>query len=308
MIDQKHQDLSVTIAGISLRNPVITASGTFGYGEEYAPLVDLNRLGAIIPKGISLHPMEGNPPPRIVETAAGMLNAIGLQNVGIDAFIRDKLPLLHQYRTPIIVNIFGYTVEEYGELAQRLDGQAITGIEVNISCPNVKRGGLLFGADPKMAFDVIHRVTHETSLPVIAKLTPNVSDISVIVRSVQDAGAGAVSLINTLLGMAIDVDTRRPKLANTTGGLSGPAIKPVALRMVWQASKVARVPIIGIGGIVTCRDALEFLIAGASAIEVGTAHFIRPTASLEIIDGLQDYMATHGIKNITQLVGIIQNE
>ncbi|NIO05236.1 MAG: dihydroorotate dehydrogenase, partial [Proteobacteria bacterium] len=238
-------DLSVNIAGISLKNPVITASGTFGYGDEYTPFVDLNRLGAIIPKGISLHPIEGNPPPRIVETAAGMLNAIGLQNVGVEAFLREKLPFLQQHEVPIIVNIFGYSVEEYSQLAQKFDGHEIDGLEVNISCPNVKRGGCFFGHDPRMAFEVIHAVRRKTSLPIIAKLSPNVTDITVIARSVQEGGADAISLINTLLGMAVDVQTRVPTLGNATGGLSGPAIKPVALRMVWQVAKVAQVPVIG---------------------------------------------------------------
>jgi dihydroorotate dehydrogenase (NAD+) catalytic subunit len=309
MTDEKTKpDLSVNVAGISLKNPVMTASGTFGYGDEYASLVDLNRLGALIPKGISLKPMEGNPPPRIAETASGMLNAIGLQNVGVEVFIREKLPFLEQYRTPVIVNIFGYTIEEYGELAHRLDDQPIAGLEVNISCPNVKSGGFCFGHDPGMAFEVIDTVRQSTSRPVIAKLSPNVTDITVIVRSVQDAGADAISLINTLLGMAIDIDSRKPKLANTTGGLSGPAIKPVALRMVWQAQKVARVPIIGVGGIMTASDALEFMIAGASAVEIGTAHFVRPTAALEIIDGIRQYLTSHGVNRITEIVGSLKSE
>jgi dihydroorotate dehydrogenase (NAD+) catalytic subunit len=301
-------DLSVQIAGISLKNPVITASGTFGYGDEYASLVDLNRLGALIPKGISVKPMEGNPPPRIAETPSGMLNAIGLQNVGVEVFIREKLPFLKQYKTPVIVNIFGHTIEEYDELAQRLDDQPIAGLEVNISCPNVRSGGCYFGHDPGMAFDVVQAVRQKTSLPVIVKLSPNVTDISVIVRSVQDAGADAISLINTLLGMAIDVEHRKPKLANATGGLSGPAIKPVALRMVWQAQKVARVPIIGIGGIMTANDALEFLIAGASAVEIGTAHFVRPTAALEVIDGISQYLTRQGLNQITEIVGSLKSE
>lgn len=304
----KEPDLSVTVAGISLKNPVITASGTFGYGDEYACLVDLNRLGAVIPKGISLNPIEGNPPPRTVETAAGMLNAIGLQNVGVEVFIREKLPFLKRYRTPIIINVFGHTVDEYSKLAQRLDAEDIAALEVNISCPNVRKGGFFFGHDPAMAFEVIRAVRGKTSRPIIAKLSPNVTDISAIARSVQDAGADAISLINTLLGMAIDVDSRKSKLGNVTGGLSGPAIKPVALRMVWQVSGVARVPIIGIGGIVTAEDALEFMIAGASAVEIGTAHFIRPRAALEVIDGMRDYLRGHGLAHITEIVGTLGNE
>jgi len=301
-------DLSVNIGGIQLKNPVMTASGTFGYGEEYASLVDINRLGAVVPKGISLIPIEGNAPPRIVETAAGMLNAIGLQNVGVDVFVREKLSFLKQYETPVIVNIFGHSIDEYRRLARRLDSEDVAGLEVNISCPNVQKGGCFFGHDPSLAFDVIHAVRRETSHPVIAKLSPNVTDISVIIRSVQDGGADAISLINTLVGMAIDVDRRQPKLGNITGGLSGPAIKPVALRMVWQAAQVARVPVIGLGGIVTAADALEFIIAGASAVEVGTAHFIRPRAALDVIDGMDLYLRSHGIDRITDLVGTLRHE
>jgi dihydroorotate dehydrogenase (NAD+) catalytic subunit len=304
---EKQPDLSVNIAGISLKNPVLTASGTFGYGDEFASLLDLHELGAIIPKGISLNPIEGNPPPRIVETAAGMLNAIGLQNVGVEVFIREKLPFLKQYGVPIIVNIFGDAVEEYGQLAERLDGQDVSGLEINISCPNVKKGGMAFGHDPGTAFEVIQAVRRRTSLPLIAKLSPNVTDITLLARSVQEAGADAISLINTLLGMAIDVETRRPKLGNTTGGLSGPAIKPVALRMVWQVATVARVPIIGIGGIVTARDALEFMIAGASAVEIGTAHFIHPRAALEVIAGIRRHLIGRGMDHVTQIVGTLRN-
>ena len=304
----KELDLSIDIAGISLKNPVMTASGTFGYGDEYADLVDLSRLGAIIPKGISLRPIEGNPPPRIVETPAGMLNSIGLQNVGVDVFVHEKLPFLKKYKTPIIVNIFGHTVEEYSQLAKRFDGLDIAGLEVNISCPNVKRGGLVFGCDPGMAFEVIRAVRRETSLPIIAKLSPNVTDIAVLVRSVQDGGADAISLINTLLGMAVDVGSRRPKLANVVGGLSGPAIKPVALRMVWQAASVTQLPVIGIGGIMRASDALEFMIAGASAVEIGTAHFVRPTAALDIVAGMREYLTDHGIERIAQIVGSLRNE
>ena len=306
--DGKQPDLSVNMGGILLKNPVMTASGTFGYGEEYSSLVDINRLGAVVPKGISLNPIEGNPPPRIVETAAGMLNAIGLQNVGVEVFVREKLPFLKQYETPVIVNIFGYSVDEYRRLAQRLDSEDVAGLEVNISCPNVQKGGCLFGHDPVLAFDVIHAVRRQTSRPIIAKLSPNVTDISVIIRSVQDGGADAISLINTLVGMAIDVDRRKPRLGNITGGLSGPAIKPIALRMVWQAAQMARVPIVGIGGIVTAADALEFIIAGASAVEVGTAHFIRPRAALDVIEGVDAYLRSHGIDHITDLVGTLRNE
>jgi dihydroorotate dehydrogenase (NAD+) catalytic subunit len=305
---QSLPDLSVTIAGIPLKNPVMTASGTFGYGTECNAFVDVNRLGAIIPKGVSLNPIEGNPPPRTVETAAGLLNAIGLQNVGVETFLREKLPLLRTYETPIIVNIFGHTVEEYSQLAERLDGEDIAGLEINISCPNVKKGGIFFGCDPRTAFDVIYAAKRRTSHPVIAKLSPNVTDIAVMARSVQDAGADAISLINTLVGMAIDVDSRKSKLGNPTGGLSGPAIKPVALRMVWQAATAVDLPIIGIGGIVTAIDALEFLVAGATAIQIGTAHFVHPGAAIEAIDGIREYLARHGIERISDIVGTLGHD
>jgi dihydroorotate dehydrogenase (NAD+) catalytic subunit len=302
-------DLQVRIGGLALRNPVCTASGTFGYAREFASLVDLDRLGAIIVKGISLQPRPGNPPPRIVETASGMLNAIGLENVGVERFISDKLPWLRQLNTPVIVNILGDSVEDYARLAGRLaEVEGIAALEVNISCPNVKKGGVAFGTVPEMAAAVTGAVRQATPLPMIVKLSPNVTDITVIARAVADAGADGLSLINTLLGMAIDIRTRRPRLANVVGGLSGPAIKPVALRMVWQVARAVSIPVIGIGGITTCEDALEFLMAGATAIQVGTANFFQPTATEEIIDGLAAFLRDQGLSSIRQVIGSLQVE
>ncbi len=300
-------NLGVNIGGIYLKNPVMTASGTFGYGREFNELIDLNRLGGIIVKGLSLKPSAGNAPPRIVETACGMLNAIGLENIGIDAFVRDKLPFLKQFKTAVIVNIYGKTIDEYADLAARIDElDDVAGIEVNISCPNVKAGGVAFGVDPCAAAGVIKMVRKQTSKPVITKLSPNVSDVGEIARSVEAEGTDAVSLINTLTGMAIDIHTRKPVLGNITGGLSGPAIKPVALRMVWQVARSVKVPVIGIGGIMTATDALEFLIAGASAIQVGTASFTNPRATMDILDGITDFCRTHRIDDIHQLIGSLQ--
>lgn len=293
----------VNIAGLKLKNPVMVASGTFGYGEEYSPYIDLNRLGAIVTKGLSIKPKMGNPTPRIIETPSGMLNAIGLQNVGIDAFVKDKLPFVRQFDVPVIANFFGNTLEEYGEAARKLsDCDGVHALEVNISCPNVKEGGIVFGTDPNAAASVISLVRKSTKLPVIAKLSPNVTDITVMARAVEDAGADAVSLINTLTGMAIDVRTRRPRLANITGGLSGPAIRPVAVRMVWQVANAVKLPIIGIGGIMTAEDALEFIIAGATAVQVGTANFVNPTATMDIIDGLEKYLIDNHIADIKELL------
>ena len=302
-------DLSVAIGRLRLKNPVMSASGTFGYGEEYAPYVDLNRLGAIVVKGLSLEPRNGNPSPRIRETAAGMLNAIGLQNVGVRAFIAEKLPYLRGFDTAVIANIFAETAAEYGRVAGILTtAPGVHGIEVNISCPNVKRGGIAFGAHPDAAAEVTAMVRRETDLPVIVKLTPNVTDITEVARAVEDAGADAVSLINTLTGMSIDIETRRPHLANVTGGLSGPAIRPVALRMVWQVVRSVHVPVIGIGGIMTAGDALEFLIAGARAVQVGTANFVNPSVTGAIIDGIAEYLARHGIGHMTELIGSLRCE
>ena len=306
-INQTHRNLSVEIGRLRLRNPVMTASGTFGYGEEYAPYVDLNRLGAIVVKGLSLKPRMGNPPPRIVETPCGMLNAVGLQNVGVNAFIREKLPFLTQFDLPVIANIFGESVEEYGKVAEILSqASGVHGLEVNISCPNVKKGGIAFGANPDMAADVTRRVKASTDLPVIVKLTPNVTDIAEIAESVEAAGADAISLINTITGMSVDIERRVPHLRNITGGLSGPAIKPVALRMVWQVIQRVSVPVIGLGGIMTARDALEFLIVGARAVQVGTAHFIHPHAAIDILEGIEDYLEQHQFDDINQLIGTLK--
>ena len=306
-INQTHRNLSVEIGRLRLRNPVMTASGTFGYGEEYAPYVDLSRLGAIVVKGLSLKPRMGNPPPRIVETPCGMLNAVGLQNVGVDAFIRENLPFLTQFDLPVIANIFGESVEEYVKVAEILSqASGVHALEVNISCPNVKKGGIAFGANPDMAADVTRRVKASTDLPVIVKLTPNVTDIAEIAESVEAAGADAISLINTITGMSVDIERRVPHLRNITGGLSGPAIKPVALRMVWQVIQRVSVPVIGLGGIMTARDALEFLIVGARAVQVGTAHFIHPHAAIDILKGIEDYLEQHQFDDINQLIGTLK--
>ena len=306
-INQTHRNLSVEIGRLRLRNPVMTASGTFGYGEEYAPYVNLRRLGAIVVKGLSLKPRMGNPPPRIVETPCCMLNAVGLQNVGVNVFIREKLPFLAQFDLPVIANIFGESVEEYVKVAEILSqASGVHGLEVNISCPNVKKGGIAFGANPDMAADVTRRVKASTDLPVIFKLTPNVTDITKIAESVEAAGADAISLINTITGMSVDIERRVPHLRNITGGLSGPAIKPVALRMVWQVIQRVSVPVIGLGGIMTARDALEFLIVGARAVQVGTAHFIHPHAAIDILEGIEDYLEQHQFDDINQLIGTLK--
>ena len=296
--------LNVELGPLKLKNPIVVASGTFGYGEEFGSLVNLHRLGAIIVKGISLHPMQGNPPPRIAETACGMLNAIGLENVGLEGFLSNKLPFLMGIDTPLIVNILGNSVEEYEKLAGRLnDEEKVAALEVNISCPNVKQGGVAFGTDPDMAHAVTKAVCKKFDRPVIVKLSPNVTDVTVIARAVEEAGADAVSLINTVLGMAIDIESCRPKLANIFGGLSGPAIKPVALRMVWQTAETVSIPVIGIGGISTPDDAIEFLLAGATAVQVGTANFINPQASEEIIQCIEQYLAEKNITSVQELIG-----
>ncbi len=300
-------DLRVRIGDLRLPNPVLTASGTFGYGREFAHLVNLHRLGGIVVKGISLEPRPGNPPPRIVETACGMLNAIGLENVGVERFVGEKLPWLREIGARIIVNILGDSVDEYARLAGRLAGvEGISGLEVNISCPNVKRGGVAFGTVPEMAASVTEAVKAESDVMVIVKLSPNVTDIVQMARAVEEAGADAVSLINTLIGMAIDIESRRPALANVIGGLSGPAIKPVALRMVYQVASSVRIPVIGIGGITTADDAIEFLLAGATAVQVGTANFYQPSAAAEIIDGITEYLARHGHLSVREIIGGLQ--
>jgi dihydroorotate dehydrogenase (NAD+) catalytic subunit len=286
---------------------VLTASGTFGYGEEFADIIDLNKLGGVIVKGVSLKPIKGNPPPRIWETPSGMLNAIGLENPGVDVFLRDKLTFLRNYDTAVLVNIFGYSLEDYVGVAERLDGvPGVSGLEVNISCPNVKAGGIVFGTDLKAAFELLSAVRKATRLPVIAKLSPNVTDITEFAKAARDAGCDGLSLINTLLGMAIDIRSRRPRLANCTGGLSGPAIRPVAVRMVWQAAQAVDIPVIGVGGIMTYEDALEFILAGASAVAVGTANFVNPRATLDIIRDLETFLTQEGIGSVKELVGQVR--
>jgi dihydroorotate dehydrogenase (NAD+) catalytic subunit len=303
----KKPDLSVEIAGIKMRNPVMTASGTFGYGEEYSSYVDLECLGGIVTKGLSLRPKAGNPMPRIVETPGGMLNAIGLQNVGIDAFIEEKLPFLRKVNTPVIVNFFGTTEDEYAEMAERLDKiPEVAGLEMNISCPNVKQGGIAFGSRPDAAYSVVKAVRESTIKPVIVKLSPNVSDIVEMAHACADAEADALSLINTLTGMAIDLNKRKPVLANLTGGFSGPAIKPIALRMVWQVASAIDIPVIGIGGITKATDALEFMLAGATAVQVGTANFITPGVTENIVREMERYLAENRIKDVKELIGALQ--
>lgn len=304
MKEKTFPKMAVNLGRLKLNNPVMTASGTFGYGEEYAGYVDLNSLGAVVVKGLSLKPRLGNPPPRIMETTGGMLNSVGLQNIGVDAFIEEKLPFLRKYDVKVIANIYGETYDEYKKVARVLNSaKGVHALEVNISCPNVKNGGLSFGSDPKIAARVTRAVKEETSLPVIVKLTPNVTDIVMIAQAVEKAGADIISLINTLTGMSVDLKTRRPHLKNITGGLSGPAIKPVALRMVWQVVQKVSVPVIGIGGIMTAQDALEFLIVGAKAVQIGTANFINPGATIEIIDGIKNYLAVSKIKDINEIIG-----
>lgn len=301
-------DLQVKIRGLVLKNPVLTASGTFGYGRELASLVDPVRLGAVIVKGISLQPRAGNPPPRIVETPCGMLNAIGLENIGVKKFINEKLPFLRESGACVIVNILGDSVEEYGQLAEILDNvPGIHAVEVNISCPNVKQGGVAFGIDPEAARRVTAEVRKKCSLPVIIKLSPNVTDITSIALAAEEGGADAVSLINTIQGMAIDIQTRRPRLANVIGGLSGPAIRPVAVRMVWQTAKAVSIPVMGIGGITTPEDALEFLIAGASAVQIGTGNFINPKATIHVLEGIEKYLLMHNINSIHDLTGSLND-
>lgn len=297
-------NLSVNVAGMALRNPIMTASGTFGYGAEFAPYMDLQSIGAIVTKGLSLRPQAGNDTPRIIETPAGMLNAIGLQNVGIDAFVEKKVPFLRTVNTPCIANFFGNTVEEYAEMARRLDAiPEVAGLEMNISCPNVKCGGIQFGSDPASAATVVAACRAVCNKPLIVKLSPNVTDVVAMARACVDAGADSLSLINTLVGMAIDVKTRRPVLANTTGGLSGPAIKPVALRMVWQVAQAVKVPLIGIGGIMSATDVVEFLLAGATAVQVGTASFVTPGIAQTIAEDLEQWMQDNGVHDVRELIG-----
>jgi len=301
-------DLKIEIApGVVLKNPVLTASGTFGYGREYADYLDIAELGAIITKGLSLQPKIGNSGVRITETACGMLNAIGLENIGINSFIADELPILKKLKADVIVNIFGNNQDDYAAIAAKLDRvEGIRALEINISCPNVKAGGIQFGTDAAAAARLVAAVRKATSLPLITKLSPNVTDIVKIAKAVEDVGSDAVSLINTLMGMAVDLDKKRPLLGNVTGGLSGPAIKPVALRMVYQVAQAVSIPVIGIGGIASARDALEFLLAGATAVEIGTANFINPGIAAETVTGIREYLEHRNYEKVTDFIGSLQ--
>jgi dihydroorotate dehydrogenase (NAD+) catalytic subunit len=302
--------MRVDVGGIEMKNPVMTASGAFGYGIEFLRFMDLARLGAIVTKGVSSKPWPGNRPARIVETRAGMLNAIGLQNVGVDAFINNKLPQIRRLDTAVIVNIVGREINDYVEVAKKLNDQdAIAGIELNISCPNIRQGGISFGQNADLSAEVTRAVKLAApAKPLIVKLTPNVTDIAAVALAVESAGADAVSLINTLTGMAIDIEKKKPVLANVTGGLSGPAIKPVALRMVWQVARAVKIPVVGIGGISCWQDAVEFLIAGATAVAVGTANFINPKVTLEIIEGIETYLIKNKMRDIYQLIGCLATD
>ena len=300
-------DLSVKIGGLNLKNPVMTASGTFGYGLEFADFVNLEEIGGIIVKGTTLHPREGNPYPRMYETASGMLNCVGLQNKGVDYFCSHIYPQIKDIRTNMIVNVSGSCPEDYAECAARIDElEHIPAIELNISCPNVKQGGMVFGVTPEGAASVVKAVREAYHKTLIVKLSPNVTSVADIARSVVDAGADALSLINTLMGMAIDIEKKRPVLSINTGGLSGPAVKPVALRMVWQVAQAVNVPVIGLGGIMNARDAIEFLLAGASAIQIGTANFIDPAVTVKVAKGINDYLDSHGYSSVSEIIGALE--
>ncbi len=296
----------ISIAGVEFKNPVTTASGTYGSGMEYGQFVDLNRLGAVTTKGVANVPWSGNPTPRVAETYGGMLNAIGLQNPGVDVLIRRDIPFLKQYDTKIIVNVCGKTVEDYIEVVEKLSDAPIDLLEINISCPNVKEGGIAFGQDPKMACEITREIKRYAKQPVVMKLSPNVTDIALMAKSVQEGGADAISLINTLTGMKIDIYRRKFLLANKTGGMSGPAVKPVALRMVYQAAHAVQIPVIGMGGISTAEDAVEFLMAGATMVAVGTANFINPTATIDVIEGIEKFMEENKVEDIHELIGCVQ--
>ncbi len=300
-------NLAVEIGGLRFKNPLIAASGTFGYGVEYEGLLDLSRLGGLVSKGLYMEARDGCPTPRIAETPSGLLNAIGLQGVGVRAFVKDVLPRLARFDTVVLVNVCGDTVDEYAEVTRVLDdAPGVHGLEINISCPNVKKGGMAFGGDPVMTHEVIKAVRKATRLPVIPKLSPNVGDITVFARAAEDAGADALSCINTLLGLAVDVEARRPRLAFGTGGLSGPAIRPIAVRMAWQAARAVKIPVIGIGGISSAGDALEFLIAGCRAVQIGTANFVDPGLYDRILGELAAYLKRHGLEDVNQVVGTLQ--
>ncbi len=298
-------DMSVNLGGLQMQNPVAVASGTFGYGREYQPYMDISKIGAVIVKGTTLEPRCGNPPPRIYETPAGMLNAIGLENPGIEVFLQEYLPSLMEEGVTVVANLAGNSVDEYALITRIIDNHpGIAAIELNISCPNVKQGGMQFGTDPRLVRQVVEAVKKETRLPVIPKLSPNVSDIVSIAKAARDGGADALSMINTLMGMAVDIDKRKPVLGNVFGGLSGPAIKPVALRMIYQVYKEVDLPILGGGGISNTRDALEFIMVGASAVSIGTGNFVNPSLAQEIAQGLENYLMEQGLSNIQELVGV----
>ena len=296
---------SVTIAGVTLKNPVMTASGTFGSGMEYGDFVDLNRLGAVVTKGVANVPWPGNPTPRVAEVYGGMLNAIGLQNPGIDVFLKRDIPFLQQYDTKIIVNVCGKTVEDYLEVVEKLNDSAADMLEINVSCPNVKEGAIAFGQKADCLFDITSKIKNVARKPIIMKLSPNVTDITEMAKAAEAAGADAISLINTITGMKIDIHKRTFALANRTGGMSGPAIKPVAVRMVYQASHAVKIPVIGMGGIATAEDAIEFLLAGATAVSVGAVNFMNPYATVEIIEGIEQYMTKYGVEDIQELIGAV---
>jgi dihydroorotate dehydrogenase (NAD+) catalytic subunit len=299
-------DLSVRIGSLTLKNPVIAASGCFGYGVEYADVVELSSLGAIVSKGLFLKEREGHPAPRIVETPAGMLNAIGLQGIGVHRFIDEKLPELRARGATVIVNVCGTTLDEYVEVSRILsEADGVAGLELNISCPNIKEGGIQFGCSLHGTFDVVSAVRKVTTLPVIPKLTPNVTDVASFARAAEEAGADAVSLVNTFLAMVLDVETRRPKISNVVGGLSGPAIRPIAVRMVYECRQTVKIPILGMGGIADARDALEFIIAGANAVQVGTANFVDPFIWKKLVDGIDDYLTRHNVARVADLVGTV---
>jgi len=303
----KRPDMSVTIAGVTFKNPVMTASGTFGSGMEYGQFVDLNRLGAVVTKGVSAVPWAGNPTPRVAEVYGGMLNAIGLQNPGIDVFIERDLAFLKDYDTRVIVNVCGKTEEEYLEVVRRLQDQPVDMLEINVSCPNVKEGAIAFGQNPEALYEITRKIKAEAAQPVIMKLTPNVTDITVTARAAQDGGADAISLINTITGMKIDIEKQTFVLANKTGGLSGPAIKPVAVRMVYQAAQAVTIPVIGMGGIASAEDAIEFMLAGASAVAAGAMNFHNPYLTEQLVSGIEEYLVRHGIGAVRDLTGAVHS-
>ncbi len=305
MMGVENMQTTVEIAGVTFKNPVMTASGTFGSGMEYSEFVDLNRLGAVVTKGVANVPWPGNPTPRVAEVYGGMLNAIGLQNPGIDTFLKRDLPFLEQYDTGIIVNVCGKSIEDYLDVVEKLGDTSVDLLEINVSCPNVKEGAIAFGQDPKMLTEITSRIKKISKKPIAMKLSPNVTDIAEMARAAEAAGADAISLINTITGMKIDVERRKFVLANKTGGLSGPAIKPVAVRMVYQASHAVKIPVIGMGGIATAEDALEFILAGATAVAVGAMNFVDPYTTVKVVDGIEDYMKRHGIEDIRTLIGAV---